>query len=192
MSNMKYWTLILALAAGGSAPIFGCSSDSVSPSGGGGKSDGGAGSSGSAGAGGGAAGAGGGAAGSGGGMAGSGGAGGGFAGSGGTGGSGGGSNQCAGQQVFQDATCNTCATTSCCNEIVACAQGTPCAALMQCIQTNCAQSTDIQTCVQTNCANELQSGLNDYNALGGCLCAGQQGQPDGPCASACNATACGG
>lgn len=66
-----------------------------------------------------------------------------------------------------DSTCNTCMTTNCCAEMMACAPGTPCDALVTCLATKCPNANDA-ACAQSMCGSQLQTGSAPLLSLGDC------------------------
>jgi len=65
-----------------------------------------------------------------------------------------------------DATCEACMNSMCCSQMRACAPGTACAALLDCIVANC-QTLD-QNCIESSCAAEIQTGGGAFSSLADC------------------------
>jgi hypothetical protein len=66
--------------------------------------------------------------------------------------------------------------TSCCSQLAACAVGTPCDALFNCIVTYCSEDPSEQ-CLTTNCSEQLSSGGQPFLDMFDC--------EEASCASAC-------
>jgi len=83
-------------------------------------------------------------------------------------------NECAGNDagaacgslVFTPQACDTCVSTSCCNDDLACSNSTDCVAIVRCVTTTC-QAGD-QACI-TNCEGLYQGGEATYRTLAQCV-----------------------
>ncbi len=87
---------------------------------------------------------------------------------------------CSGVPFSSIAACQSCAETNCCDELAACAAGTDCATLLQCVAA-CGSSD--QACQQTCLQNAPAAGLANAQTLVACV----QGS-SGKCASECSSS----
>jgi hypothetical protein len=83
----------------------------------------------------------------------------------GTGGTGGG--HCGGTNYSNNPVCQSCMESSCCSQLVACAPGTSCEALLKCIVQYCAESITEQ-CIMQYCSNQLEMGASALMAMFDC------------------------
>jgi len=65
------------------------------------------------------------------------------------------------------AACEACMNSMCCSQMQACAPGTGCDALLNCIAANCLNSAD-QNCVQNSCSAQVSAGLQAVTNLVNC------------------------
>jgi hypothetical protein len=74
-------------------------------------------------------------------------------------------DECGDLTVSDTPACQSCMEAQCCSELLACAEGTPCGALNQCLQ---ACSQDDSTCSE-RCTQEHSDGFFDFKGVGACL-----------------------
>jgi hypothetical protein len=66
--------------------------------------------------------------------------------------------------------CTTCAQSSCCTAINACFGDPACVGFNDCLNTNCANASDLQACATQSCSQCMtQTVINEFNAIGTCL-----------------------